>query len=75
MLKKNVTSSNHFVQNVCSEGSLVELCQILTFWIGGGVGIGKSPPPGIKLATGAAGAKSDKALASSGILPVGYTLF
>lgn len=31
--------------------------------------MGSSPPPGIRLATGVEGAKSDKALASSGIFP------
>lgn len=39
------------------------------FWSGAGVGIGSSPPPGIRLGTGVAGANSDKALASSGIFP------
>lgn len=43
----------------------------LTFWSGAGVGIGSNPPPGIRLGTGVAGAKSDKALASSGIFPAG----
>lgn len=43
----------------------------LTFWSGAGVGIGSSPPPGIRLGTGVVGAKSDKALASSGIFPAG----
>lgn len=35
------------------------------------MGIGSNPPPGIRLGTGVAGAKSDKALASSGIFPAG----
>lgn len=43
----------------------------LTFWSGAGVGIGSNPPPGIRLGAGVAGAKSDKALASSGIFPAG----
>lgn len=43
------------------------------FWSGAGVGIGSSPPPGIRLGTGVAGANSDRALASSGIFPAGQT--
>lgn len=43
----------------------------LTFWSGFGAGMGSSPPPGIRLGTGVEGAKSDKALASSGIFPAG----
>lgn len=43
----------------------------LTFWSGDGVGMGRRPPPEIRLGTGVEGAKSDKALASSGIFPAG----
>lgn len=35
----------------------------------GGVGIGSNPPPGIRLVIVGAGAKRERALASSGILP------
>lgn len=34
-----------------------------------GLGMGRSPPPLIRLATGVAGAKSERAFASSGIFP------
>lgn len=50
-----------------------EACVRLTFCSGVGVGMGSRPLPGSKLCTGAEGAKSDKALASSGIFPAGYT--
>lgn len=43
----------------------------LTFCSGDGGGIGRRPPPETRLGTGVEGAKSDKALASSGIFPAG----
>lgn len=51
-----------------------QMCRKLRVWIltAGlvmGLGVGRSPPPGIIPATALAGASSDKALASSGIEP------
>lgn len=43
----------------------------LTDGLGMGLGVGRSPPPGKIPATAFAGANSDKALASSGIDPIG----
>lgn len=43
----------------------------LTVGLEMGFGVGRSPPPGRIPATAFAGAKSDKALASSGIDPTG----
>lgn len=43
--------------------------------VGVGVGIGSRPAPGSMLDNVGAGAKRERALASSGILPAGITIF
>lgn len=54
-------------KNVTESAALLHLALLTE--LTGGVGIGSNPPPGIRLVIVGAGAKRERALASSGILP------